>query len=97
MNPLRVVLVDDHEVVRAGLRALVDGTPGMQVVGEARDGTECMLRVRDCNPEVVVMDITMPGIGGAEATTVFPVKSMIAANPPMRKGNSIRLDFPTAT
>lgn len=65
---LRVVLADDHEVVRAGLRALVDATPGMAVVGEARDGDEACRRACELRPDVVVMDVSMPALGGAEAT-----------------------------
>jgi DNA-binding NarL/FixJ family response regulator len=68
MQQLRVVLADDHEVVRSGLRALVDGTTGMGVVGEARDGTEAVRRACELRPDVVVMDVSMPGLDGAEAT-----------------------------
>lgn len=68
MSELRVVLADDHEVVRSGLRALVDGTPGMSVVGEARDGAEACIRACELNPDVVVMDVSMPRLDGAEAT-----------------------------
>jgi two-component system, NarL family, response regulator NreC len=65
---LRVLLADDHEVVRTGLRALVESSPDMTVVGEARDGLEAVSRTRELSPDVVVMDISMPGMGGAEAT-----------------------------
>jgi DNA-binding NarL/FixJ family response regulator len=68
MSTLRVVLADDHEVVRAGLRALVEATPGMEVVGEAGDGHEAVARARTLEPDVVVMDVSMPGVDGAEAT-----------------------------
>ena len=68
MSTLRVVLADDHEVVRAGLRALVDGTAGMRVVGEAGDGAEAVARARELGPDVVVMDVSMPGMDGAQAT-----------------------------
>jgi DNA-binding NarL/FixJ family response regulator len=68
MSALRIVLADDHEVVRSGLRALIDGTTGMGVVGEARDGGEAVLRARELRPDVVVMDVSMPVLGGAEAT-----------------------------
>ncbi|HYH82769.1 MAG TPA: response regulator transcription factor [Longimicrobium sp.] len=66
--PLRIVLADDHEVVRAGLRALVDGTPGMRVVGEARDGAETVRVVCELLPDVLVVDVSMPLLDGAEAT-----------------------------
>jgi DNA-binding NarL/FixJ family response regulator len=68
MRELRVVLADDHEVVRAGLRALVDECAGMTVVGEAANGTEAILRARELNPDVVVMDLSMPVMDGAAAT-----------------------------
>jgi DNA-binding NarL/FixJ family response regulator len=62
------VLADDHEVVRSGLRALVDGTTGMEVVGEARDGAEACRRAAELRPDVVVMDVSMPVLDGAQAT-----------------------------
>jgi DNA-binding NarL/FixJ family response regulator len=68
MSTLRVVLADDHEVVRAGLRALVDGTPGMRVVGEACDGAEACRVASALRPDVLVMDVSMPVLDGAEAT-----------------------------
>lgn len=67
MSELRVVLADDHEVVRAGLKALVDASPGLRVVGEAGDGAEAVARARELAPDVVVMDVSMPGMDGAEA------------------------------
>ncbi|WP_420128859.1 response regulator [Longimicrobium sp.] len=68
MSVLRVVLADDHEVVRAGLRTLVDSAAGMQVVGEAGDGQQAVARARELAPDIVVMDVSMPGMDGAEAT-----------------------------
>lgn len=68
LTMLRVVLADDHEVVRTGLRALVDAAAGMHVVGEAGDGAEAVARARELRPDVVVMDISMPGVDGAQAT-----------------------------
>ena len=68
MSQLRIVLADDHEVVRSGLRALVDGTTGMGVVGEASDGAEAVRRARELHPDVLVMDVSMPVLDGAEAT-----------------------------
>lgn len=67
-DPIRVVLVDDQGLIRAGLRALVDAEPGMAVVGEAPDGTVAVDVVARERPDVVLMDIRMPGTDGLEAT-----------------------------
>ena len=72
---LRVVLADDHEVVRTGLRALVDASPGMCVVGEARNGEEACRLARDAAPDVLVMDVSMPVMDGAAATERVRVES----------------------
>lgn len=68
MTKLRVFLADDHPVVRAGLKGLIDAQPDMEVVGEAFDGAAAVRAVADLRPDVVVMDVSMPGMGGAEAT-----------------------------
>jgi two-component system response regulator NreC len=65
---IRVLLVDDHAVLRAGLRALLEAEPGFQVVGEAGTGEEGTARAAELRPDVVVMDLSMPGQGGLEAT-----------------------------
>jgi DNA-binding NarL/FixJ family response regulator len=65
---LRVFLVDDHAVVREGLKALVNAHPGMTVVGEAADGSDACERVPSLKPDVVVMDVSMPGLTGSQAT-----------------------------
>jgi len=67
-NPVRVILVDDHTLVRAGIRALLEKLPGVKVTGEAGDGREALDLVRIQTPEVVLMDIAMPGLNGLEAT-----------------------------
>jgi DNA-binding NarL/FixJ family response regulator len=64
----RVVLADDQALIRAGLRALVDAQPDLEVVGEAGDGDEAVRVVADTVPDVVLMDIRMPGTDGLEAT-----------------------------
>jgi len=62
------VLADDHTLVRAGIRALVEKLPNVKVVGEAKDGREAILLVRELQPDLVLMDIAMPGLNGLEAT-----------------------------
>ena len=63
----RVLLVDDHKMFRDGLRVLINAEPGMEVVGEAVDGREAIEVARRLTPDVVVMDISMPGMNGIEA------------------------------
>jgi DNA-binding NarL/FixJ family response regulator len=65
---LRIFLADDHEVVRLGLRTLLEAGTGWSVVGEASNGRDAVDRVRDLKPDVVVMDLTMPQLNGLEAT-----------------------------
>jgi DNA-binding NarL/FixJ family response regulator len=64
----RVLIVDDHAVVRTGLRALLDCAPDFEVVGEARTGREAVTRAAELSPDLVLMDLLMPDMGGAEAT-----------------------------
>lgn len=66
--PIRVLLVDDHGLVRAGLRALLSGPEGVEVVGEAGDGQEALLTIASADPQVVLMDIAMPRLSGFVAT-----------------------------
>ncbi|MBX6386869.1 MAG: response regulator transcription factor [Microbispora sp.] len=65
---IRVLLADDQALVRAGFRALLDAQDDMTVVGEAGDGEQAVLRTRDLHPDVVLMDIRMPGTDGLTAT-----------------------------
>ncbi len=65
---VRVVLVDDHALVRSGLAQLLDGAEDLEVVGEAADGAAAVEVVRERRPDVVVMDLQMPGVDGVEAT-----------------------------
>ncbi len=69
MTPIRVLLADDHALVRAGFRALLSEIPGVQVIAEAGDGREALLLSRQHRPDIVFMDIAMPGLNGLEATT----------------------------
>jgi two-component system invasion response regulator UvrY len=65
---ISVLLVDDHELVRTGVRRLLDDADGIQVINEASSGEEAIQMVRTHRPDVVLMDVNMPGIGGLEAT-----------------------------
>ena len=66
--PLRILLADDHVTVRHGLKLLIDGQPDMNVVAEASDGDAAVQRARELKPDVIVMDISMPGTNGLVAT-----------------------------
>lgn len=66
--PIRVLIADDHALVRSGLRALLDRTPDIRVVAEAGDGREALALIADLQPDVVLMDVTMEGLNGLEAT-----------------------------
>lgn len=68
MNFIRVLLVDDHEVVRAGYRRLLDSTPDVRVVADASTGEQAISLYSESHPDVVVMDLTMSGMGGLEAS-----------------------------
>jgi two-component system, NarL family, response regulator NreC len=67
-EPIRIVLADDHTLLRKGLRALLTAQPDMEVVGEAGDGAEAVRACQRLKPDVVVMDISMPGTDGLQAT-----------------------------
>lgn len=67
MSKLRVILVDDHPVVRNGLRTVVEAEHDMEVVGEAFDGETAVRQAADLRPDVVVLDVSMPGMSGIEA------------------------------
>ena len=64
MAKIRVLIVDDHAIVRAGLRMLINPQPDMEVVGEVADGHEALRQAREANPDVLTLDLTMPGGGG---------------------------------
>ena len=67
VKSIRVMLADDHTLVRAGIRALLEKLPGVEVVGEAGDGREVLKLIKLHRPDVVLMDIAMPGLNGLEA------------------------------
>jgi PAS domain S-box-containing protein len=68
---LRLVLVDDHAVMRQGLASLLRAEPDMEIAGEASDGESAVLLIREVQPDLVLMDVSMPGIGGIQATRVI--------------------------
>jgi DNA-binding NarL/FixJ family response regulator len=75
MTPIRVLIADDHPVVRDGLRAMLATQPDLQVVGEAATGTEAVARAVALQPDVVLMDLQMPGPDGPGATTALREKA----------------------
>jgi DNA-binding NarL/FixJ family response regulator len=70
-EPIRILVVDDHPVVRTGVRGMLASQPEFDVVGEAADGEEALRRVAELNPSVVLMDLRMPGMDGVEATKLI--------------------------
>jgi len=68
MKPIRILLADDHTIVRTGLRMILEKIDGVEVVGEANDGREALRLVKTTLPDIVVMDIAMAGLNGLEAT-----------------------------
>jgi len=72
---VRILLVDDHPIVRQGLRTLLEGRTGWEVVGEASDGVEALDKVEILQPDVVVLDVTMPKMNGLEACRLIQQKT----------------------
>ena len=68
MCGIKVLIVDDHQLVRTGLVGLLEREPGIQVIGESASGEEAVRAVDELNPQVILMDLQMPGIGGLEAS-----------------------------
>ena len=68
INPIRVMLVDDHPAFRKGMAALIESEPGLEVVAETGDGSQALELYRQNKPDVVLMDLRLPGMGGVEAT-----------------------------
>ena len=66
MSTLRVVLADDHALVRAGVRSLLEALAGVQVVGEAADGREALRLIGELRPDLALIDIAMPGLNGLD-------------------------------
>ncbi|MFC7406896.1 response regulator [Georgenia alba] len=78
MSPIRVVIADDHAAVRAGLGAVLAADDGITVVGEAADGRSAVVQARSLRPDVVLMDMRMPGVDGVQATAEI-VEGRLAA------------------
>jgi DNA-binding NarL/FixJ family response regulator len=68
LNTIQILLVDDHTIFRAGIRVLLEMQPDFKVVGEAEDGAKALALVRELQPEIILMDIAMPGVDGLSAT-----------------------------
>jgi len=79
---IRILLADDHELVRLGIKHILDGAPDMEVVAEAVSGEEALELVRSHQPDLILMDVHMPGMGGIEATRrivrLLPATKVIA-------------------
>lgn len=69
--PIQILIADDHGVLRAGLRALLDAEPDFEVLGEAVDGPEALRLAQELRPDVVLLDVSMPGPGGIETTRLL--------------------------
>lgn len=78
-DPIRLLLADDHAVVRSGLRLLLESQPDMAIIGEAETGEEAVRRTAELRPDVVLMDIEMPGINGIEAARRIKAQSPATA------------------
>src|SRR5436853_3478504 len=79
MEPLTVLIVDDHQFFRDGVRALLDAQPDMECVGEATTGEEAVRLVAEVQPDVVLMDVEMSGMSGVEAT-----RQIVGSSPQVR-------------
>jgi two-component system, NarL family, response regulator YdfI len=67
MNPIRVMITDDHLIIREGLRLILETAADIEIVGEASDGAECLRLVPECKPDVILMDLQMPRVDGITA------------------------------
>jgi DNA-binding NarL/FixJ family response regulator len=79
MSNLRILIADDHEIVRQGLRSLLQTRPGWEVCGEAADGWEAVSKAAELHPDIVAMDVGMPNLNGVDAAR------QILKNAPIKK------------
>ena len=75
MVPIRILLVDDHEVARRGLRSVLKSYANVEVVGEAADGEEAIKKAGELHPDIVLLDISLPGMSGIEAAPAIRAAS----------------------
>lgn len=78
-RPIRIFITDDHAIIRAGLRAMLELVPDIEVIGEAENGRQAVERVRHLQPDVILMDLVMPEMDGIEA-----IRHILAQQPAMR-------------
>ena len=75
MNPIRVLIAEDHSIVRDGLRMLLQSEPDFVVVAEAANGREAITRAKESLPDVAILDISMPDLNGLDATRLLKIES----------------------
>jgi two-component system response regulator NreC len=68
---MRILIADDHGIVREGLRSLIEKEPDMEVVGETKDGQETVEAAKQLKPDIIIMDVSMPNLNGIEATRII--------------------------
>ena len=75
MKKIRIILADDHVILRSGLKLLLNDQAGIKVVGEASDGAEAVSKTDELKPDVLLLDITMPNMGGINALRIIKEKT----------------------
>lgn len=79
LDQIRVLIVDDHAILRDSMRALFDSYDGIEIIGEASDGEQALDKAQELTPDVIVMDLALPGMGGSEA-----IRRIVKHNPKTR-------------